>query len=63
MKWKVYFYQVHYLIRYVKIKEYVLSFIKNKDIRHIIRLWNIKENKKMLGNFQYGSTSEFKYRE
>lgn len=24
---------------------------------------NAQENKKILGNFQYGSTSEFKYRE
>lgn len=51
------------LIRHIKTKEYVLSFIKMKIYVTQSSLWNAQENKKMLGNFQYGSISEFKYRE
>lgn len=49
------------LIRYIKTKEYILSFIKMKIYVTQSSLWNAQENKKMLGNFQYGSTSEFRY--
>lgn len=39
------------LIRYIKTKEYILSFIKMKIYVTQSSLWNAQENKKMLGNF------------